>query len=39
VQVANPDNALRPGMHLQVKFVFRNEKSGGEAVRQQPAAQ
>ena len=26
VQVANPDNALRPGMHLQVKFVFRNEQ-------------
>jgi RND family efflux transporter MFP subunit len=26
VQVANPDNALRPGMSLQVKFVFRNEQ-------------
>ena len=26
VQVANPDNALRPGMHLQVKFVFRDEQ-------------
>ena len=26
VQVTNPDNALRPGMHLQVKFVFRNEQ-------------
>jgi RND family efflux transporter MFP subunit len=25
VQVANPDNALRPGMYLQVKFVFRQE--------------
>jgi membrane fusion protein, multidrug efflux system len=25
VQVANPDNDLRPGMQLQVKFVFRNE--------------
>jgi RND family efflux transporter MFP subunit len=25
VQVANPDNVLRPGMDLQVKFVFRNE--------------
>jgi RND family efflux transporter MFP subunit len=25
VQVANADNALRPGMDLQVKFVFRNE--------------
>jgi RND family efflux transporter MFP subunit len=23
VQVPNPDNALRPGMYLQVKFVFR----------------
>jgi RND family efflux transporter MFP subunit len=26
VQMANPDNALRPGMSLQVKFVFRNEQ-------------
>ena len=26
VQVANPDYALRPGMDLQVKFVFRNEQ-------------
>jgi RND family efflux transporter MFP subunit len=25
VQVANPDNALRPGMYLQVKFVFKHE--------------
>jgi RND family efflux transporter MFP subunit len=25
VQVANPENALRPGMYLQVKFVFSNE--------------
>jgi RND family efflux transporter MFP subunit len=23
VQVPNPDNALRPGMYLQVKFIFR----------------
>src|SRR5262249_25466317 len=23
VQVANPDNALRPGMYLQVKFILR----------------
>jgi RND family efflux transporter MFP subunit len=28
VQVANPDNALRPGMYLQVRFVFSNEQSG-----------
>jgi RND family efflux transporter MFP subunit len=27
VQVANPDNALRPGMYLQVKFVFNREAS------------
>jgi RND family efflux transporter MFP subunit len=27
VQVANPENALRPGMFLQVKFVFRREQS------------
>jgi RND family efflux transporter MFP subunit len=27
VQVANPENALRPGMYLQVKFVFRREQS------------
>ena len=38
VQAANPDNALRPGMHLQVKFVFRNEQkavliSSGAVVR------
>jgi RND family efflux transporter MFP subunit len=26
VQVANPDNALRPGMYLQVKFVFPREQ-------------
>jgi RND family efflux transporter MFP subunit len=26
VQVANPDNALRPGMYLQVKFVFSREQ-------------
>jgi RND family efflux transporter MFP subunit len=26
VQVANPENALRPGMYLQVKFVFSNEQ-------------
>jgi RND family efflux transporter MFP subunit len=26
VQVANPDNALRPGMYLQVKFILCNEK-------------
>jgi len=26
VQVANPDNALRPGMYLQVKFIFSNEQ-------------
>jgi RND family efflux transporter MFP subunit len=26
VQVANPENALRPGMYLQVKFVFRREQ-------------
>jgi RND family efflux transporter MFP subunit len=25
VQVANPDNALRPGMYLQVKFTFNRE--------------
>jgi RND family efflux transporter MFP subunit len=25
VQVANPDNALRPGMYLQVKFFFSQE--------------
>jgi RND family efflux transporter MFP subunit len=25
VQVTNPENALRPGMYLQVKFVFSNE--------------
>jgi RND family efflux transporter MFP subunit len=25
VQVANPDNALRPGMYLQVKFIFNHE--------------
>jgi RND family efflux transporter MFP subunit len=25
VQVANPDNALRPGMYLQVKFTFNHE--------------
>jgi RND family efflux transporter MFP subunit len=28
VQVANPDYALRPGMDLQVKFIFRNEQQG-----------
>lgn len=27
VQVANPDNALRPGMYLQVKFVFRRDSA------------
>ena len=27
VQVANPDNALRPGMYLQVKFIFNREAS------------
>ena len=26
VQVANPENTLRPGMDLQVKVVFRNEQ-------------
>jgi RND family efflux transporter MFP subunit len=26
VQVTNPDNALRPGMSLQVKFVFSNKQ-------------
>ncbi|HZV05726.1 MAG TPA: efflux RND transporter periplasmic adaptor subunit [Gemmataceae bacterium] len=27
VQVPNPDNALRPGMYLQVKFLFNREAS------------
>jgi RND family efflux transporter MFP subunit len=27
VQVPNPDNALRPGMYLQVKFIFNREAS------------
>jgi RND family efflux transporter MFP subunit len=27
VQVANPDNALLPGMYLQVKFIFNREES------------
>jgi RND family efflux transporter MFP subunit len=27
VQVANPENALRPGMYLQVKFVFSSEQN------------
>jgi RND family efflux transporter MFP subunit len=27
VQVANPDNALRPGMYLQVKFIFNQKAS------------
>jgi RND family efflux transporter MFP subunit len=27
VQVANPDNALRPGMYLQVKFILNREAS------------
>jgi multidrug efflux pump subunit AcrA (membrane-fusion protein) len=26
VQVANPDNALRAGMSLQVKFVFSTQQ-------------
>jgi RND family efflux transporter MFP subunit len=27
VQVANPENALRPGMYLQVKFIFNHKSS------------